>query len=44
MRKRPIRFGSMIHGIRDVIVIPIHKLSNDINEIRFYVAQYIVAD
>jgi len=31
-------------GIRDVIVIPIHKLSNDINEIRSYVVQYLVAD
>ena len=31
-------------GIRDVIVIPIFKLSNDINEIRSYVCQYIVAD
>ncbi|MDG6224044.1 MAG: hypothetical protein QCI82_00860 [Candidatus Thermoplasmatota archaeon] len=31
-------------GIRDVIVIPIHKLPKDINEIRSYVAQYLVSD
>ena len=31
-------------GIRDVIVIPIHKLSTDINEIRKFVNDYIVED
>jgi hypothetical protein len=31
-------------GIKDVIVIPIHKLSNDIDEIRSYVRSFIVVD
>ena len=31
-------------GIRDVIVIPIHKLSSDIHEIRSYDRSFIVVD
>jgi hypothetical protein len=31
-------------GIRDVIVIPIHKLSENIHEIRSYVRSFIVVD
>ena len=31
-------------GIRDVIVIPIHKLPTDINEIRSYVREFIIVD
>lgn len=31
-------------GIRDVIVIPIHKLPTDIHEIRSYVRSFIVMD
>ena len=31
-------------GLKDVIVVPIHKLSTDINEIRKYVWDYIVPD
>ena len=31
-------------GIRDVIIVPIHDLGNDINDIRKYVQDFIVPD
>ena len=31
-------------GIKDIIVIPIYKLSDDLNDIRSFVRSYVVSD